>query len=150
MLARLSVEGFKSLLTISDLELGRVNVFIGANGSGKTGLLESVGVLGAAVAGDVSDRELSSRGVRLGTPALYKTSLQGQPYRRTITLQAVGDKEAEYRVSLDNPIEDPAPAWRFNTERLLLGGEQIIGRSPRGFRLPDGVAPSLESIELQP
>jgi len=47
MLKKITIQGFKSLYDISDLELGLVNVLIGANGSGKTNLLEAIGVLGA-------------------------------------------------------------------------------------------------------
>ena len=59
MLDKISIAGFKSLLELQDLELGQVNVLIGANGSGKTSLLEAVGVLSAAAAGEVSDKELA-------------------------------------------------------------------------------------------
>ena len=50
MIRTLRVESFKSLVKL-ELELGRVNVFIGANGSGKSNLLEAVGILGAAAFG---------------------------------------------------------------------------------------------------
>ena len=54
MLHTISVEGFKSIRQLQDLELGQVNVFVGANGSGKSNFLEALGVLGAAAAGRVS------------------------------------------------------------------------------------------------
>ncbi|MBI4027359.1 MAG: AAA family ATPase, partial [Verrucomicrobia bacterium] len=57
MIRTLSVERFKSLMKL-ELELGRINVFIGANGSGKSNLLEAVGVLGAAAFGRVDDETL--------------------------------------------------------------------------------------------
>ena len=44
MLEHLFVRTFKSLDDVS-VDLGRVNVFIGANGSGKTNLLEALGVI---------------------------------------------------------------------------------------------------------
>lgn len=50
MLSQIKVEAFKSLENVK-VELGRVNVFIGANGSGKSNLLEAIGVLGAAANG---------------------------------------------------------------------------------------------------
>jgi DNA replication and repair protein RecF len=43
---RLRVQGIRNLHDV-DLDLGRVNVFFGANGSGKTSLLEAVYVLGS-------------------------------------------------------------------------------------------------------
>ena len=46
MISHLEIKGFKSLVDVS-IELGAVNVFIGANGSGKSNLLEAVGFLSA-------------------------------------------------------------------------------------------------------
>jgi len=53
---RISVKGFKSLYNI-DFEPGNVNVFIGANGAGKTTVLEAIGLLTAAMT-DRVDEEL--------------------------------------------------------------------------------------------
>ena len=50
MLTNLFVKTFKSLDDVA-VDLGRVNVFIGANGSGKTNLLEALGILSAAANG---------------------------------------------------------------------------------------------------
>src|SRR3989440_10042635 len=71
MLKSVKVESFKSLENV-EVELGLVNVFIGANGSGKPNLLEAIGVLGAAANGRVDDEALLRRGVRPGLPVLYK------------------------------------------------------------------------------
>jgi predicted ATPase len=65
MITRFSVESFKSLEKV-EVELGSVNVFVGANGSGKSNLLEAIGVLGAAAFGRVDDESLLRRGVRPG------------------------------------------------------------------------------------
>ena len=73
MLRTLTVERFKSLVELK-IELGRVNLFIGANGSGKSNILEALGVLGAAAFGRVDDETLLRRGVRPGVPKLYKTA----------------------------------------------------------------------------
>ncbi len=67
MLTQITIQGFKSLQDVRDLALGQVNVFIGANGSGKTNLLEAIGLLGAAVRDPADDEALQRRGVRPGT-----------------------------------------------------------------------------------
>ena len=41
MIRHLRIERFKSLVKL-ELELGRINLFVGANGSGKSNLLEAV------------------------------------------------------------------------------------------------------------
>ena len=75
MIQTFTVRQFKSLEDVT-VELGAVNVFIGANGSGKSNLLEAIGVLSAAAGGQVNDLNLLQRGVRPGVPALYKSSFR--------------------------------------------------------------------------
>jgi energy-coupling factor transporter ATP-binding protein EcfA2 len=139
MITSVMIKGFKSISSLSEpLELGLVNVFVGANGSGKTNLLEALGVLGAAASGQVDDQALLSRGVRPGTPKLYKTSFSGPRIPRAIQLSATADIDGhtlEYRVGLDNPIETPSAAWRYSTEYLDIGGVSILGRSGAGTRM---------------
>ena len=74
MLTRITAQGFKSLMDIKNLALGRVTVFIGANGSGKTNLLEAIGLLGAAMSGYVDDQALLRRGIRPPTAKLFTSS----------------------------------------------------------------------------
>ncbi len=138
MIRKIRVRGFKSILD-AELELGAVNVFIGSNGSGKSNLLEAIGVLSASLEGRVNDASLLNRGVRLGVPALYKTSLQGQQrFRQWITLEASGEVAGGpivYRVELDNPIEKPFPSWQYRTESLQSGRKVILDRELGSMRL---------------
>jgi hypothetical protein len=133
MLSRFNVKGFKSLVDTS-VELGTVNVFIGANGRGKSNILEAIGVMGAAVFGSVEPETLRYRGVRPGVPALYKSSFKGKPFRRVITLEATSG-EAVYRLTLDNPIESPTTRWRFSNEYLAVGDQALVTRGPGNVRL---------------
>ena len=84
MIRTIQIDAFKSLYAVT-LELGRVNCFIGANGAGKSNILEALGILGAAANGVVKDEALLQRGVRPGLPRLYKTSFDkvrnARPYR---------------------------------------------------------------------
>jgi len=135
MLSRFTVQGFKSLLQ-AEVELGAVNIFIGANGSGKSNLLEALGVIGAAAFGSVEPETLRYRGVRLGLPSLYKTSFRNQPFRRLITLEAE-TADALYRVGLDNPITSPSAKWRISSESLIDQERDVVTRAPRGCRIYD-------------
>ena len=79
MLTKLTIQSFKSLEFV-EVPLGSVNVFVGANGSGKTNLLEALGLLSAAASGVVDDQALTRRGVRISSlPAVYTTSLRAVP-----------------------------------------------------------------------
>lgn len=67
------IVGFKSIVDQS-VTLGRVNCFIGANGAGKSNVLEAIGVLSAAASGRVDDEAIIRRGVRAGLPRLFKSA----------------------------------------------------------------------------
>jgi len=115
------------------LELGSVNCFIGANGVGKSNILEAIGVLGAAANGVVDDEALLRRGVRPGLPRLYKSSFETERTPAHIALSASGRSSQEYRISLLNPLENPEPAWAFKTEYLTDDGtNEIVSNGVRG------------------
>ena len=71
LIDRLIIRSFKSIVD-QEIPLGYVNVFIGANGSGKSNILEALGVLAAAASGRIDDESLQRRGVRPGGPGYTK------------------------------------------------------------------------------
>ncbi|MBO1536728.1 ATP-binding protein [Pseudomonas sp. OA65] len=151
MLRKLSVYGFKSVHEQS-IELGRVNCFIGANGVGKSNILEALGVLGAAANGIVDDESLLRRGVRAGLPRLYKSSFASERTPAHIGIGIVGDRNEAYRVSLLNPLDAPDPAWTYKTEFLSDGADEILSdgvRNKKNLNPQSGLA-ALRLVELDP
>jgi predicted ATPase len=149
MIRTLTIRSFKSLSEV-DLELGRVNVFIGANGSGKSNLLEALGVLGAAADGRVDDEALLRRGVRPGLPTLYKSSFKGESVPSVIRLEAASE-QARYAVELNNPLEHPEPAWSYESEHLVEGAaeERVDRRNGNAKHLdPKRGLAALKLVEL--
>ena len=63
MIKEIKIENFKSIQSLN-LELGRLNVFIGANGSGKSNILEGIVFGAAAIGGKLENLFLNARGVR--------------------------------------------------------------------------------------
>ena len=151
MLDTLSVRTFKSLDDVT-VDLGLVNVFIGANGSGKSNLLEALGVLSAAADGKVDDQSLLARGVRPGLPALYKSAFPDRPGRGTPTHLRFGARSAraEYKVSLHNLLKKPALAWRFKREIWRDGHSRLLIRSPfhRNNTNPERGLAALKAVEV--
>ena len=152
MIDKVTVESFKSLQTVA-LELGVLNVFVGANGSGKSNLLEALGVLSAAAAGKVDDQSLLNRGVRPGVPQLYKSSFPHSRQAGHIGFTA-SSGEWSYRVTLNNPLQDPNPAWKYKHEFFgsQLREKQIASRGPNMEERPhpeNGLA-ALKAVALQP
>jgi predicted ATPase len=106
ILGRIHVERFKSLYDV-DVELGHVNVFIGANGSGKSNLLEAIGVIGAAAFGSVDDQALLRRGVRPGVPRIYKSR-----FPRADRIHRFGSRRLETRLEQSAPSTSSESATR--------------------------------------
>jgi energy-coupling factor transporter ATP-binding protein EcfA2 len=146
MINSFTVKAFKSIPDLT-VELGQINAFIGANGSGKSNILEAMGILSAAASGVVDDESLMRRGVRPGVPALYKTSFIKQRFAPHIFLEA-RNYEAEYSVSLNNIIEKPQPSWLYKTELLKKGDETVASRGTRTMNKERGVA-ALKAVELK-
>ncbi|MCX6178766.1 MAG: AAA family ATPase [Chlorobiales bacterium] len=152
MIRTLKIDGFKSIYSES-ISLGRVNCFIGANGAGKSNILEALGVLGAAANGVVDDESLLRRGVRAGLPRLYKSSFASKSTPPQILISAEGDANEIYRVSLLNPLDAPEPAWSYKTEFLTDGKQEFVSRGVRNMRInlnkQAGLA-ALKLVDLEP
>lgn len=130
MIRNIHIDGFKSIHS-QELSLGRVNCFIGANGVGKSNVLEAIGLLGASANGVVDDESLMRRGVRAGLPRLFKSSFDSETTPTHIGVSAQGDLGEIYRVSLLNPLTEPEPAWTYKTEFLSDGQNDIVSDGVR-------------------
>ncbi|MYF69082.1 MAG: AAA family ATPase [Proteobacteria bacterium] len=152
MIEQFTVRTFKTLDDVT-VELGMVNVFIGANGSGKSNLLEALGILSAAADGKVDDQSLLARGVRPGLPALYKTAIPARPQKEIPRHLFFGARNGRvsYEVTLHNPLQEPAPAWRFKTEHWKdENNRSLVTRVPadRSDRNPERGMAALEAVRL--
>ncbi len=151
MIRTLRIQGFKSIYSES-IELGRINCFIGANGVGKSNVLEALGVLGAAANGVVDDESLLRRGVRAGLPRLYKSSFIAERTSPHIGIEVAGAAGEGYRVSLLNPLESPEPAWSYKTEVLSDGEQEIVSdgvRNKKNLNPQAGLA-ALKLVDVEP
>lgn len=88
MIKTISIENYKSVLKLS-LNLGRINVFIGANGSGKSNILEAIAMVSAQEeTGKVNIETLIGKGVRVAKPTLTVSSFCGKILASSIIMQA--------------------------------------------------------------
>ena len=151
MIKKVSIKAFKSIEEI-EIDLGNLNVFVGANGSGKSNLLEAIGVLSAAADGKVTDQTLLQRGVRPGVPKLYKSAFPSEGRQQLSHIYFSGSSaDAHYDVALNNPMHDPSPAWRFKTELFECEGVKLVSRGPNLRNNPNtenGLA-ALKAAELK-
>lgn len=129
---------FKDFKTLADVsfEPGRVNVFIGANGSGKTTILEAIGLLCAAMTDRVDNASMQRKGIRLSVPGLYKSAFSDLK-RKAPTIGfdvswSQDGKDYRYVVNLNVPNESDSAKrdmWRYHSEKLMIDDNQLWGRS---------------------
>ena len=131
-LKRICVGNFKSLYDAS-FEPGKINVFIGANGSGKSTVLEAVGLLSAAMTDRVDAASLQRRGVRLSVPTLYKSNFKDIKRRNpTINLSLEwNDSDTAHDFRYDVHLTTPTDTdyWKYHSEAFFQDGVQKWGRS---------------------
>ena len=129
-LKRITIQNFKSLYDVS-FEPGRVNVFIGANGSGKSSVLEALGVLSAAMTDRVNAASLQRKGVRLSTSALYKSKfLSIEKESKTVDFSVEwGLNGHDYGYVNHMTVPNDDDAWKYFAESVTCDGESVYGRS---------------------
>ncbi len=132
MLEHLKIARFKSVRD-QTLDLGRVNLFIGGNGSGKSNLLEAIGLISACLGRGLGDSDIGSKGLRITPPELMKSSFKNEALPRTLELAGVFSGGLEYKAVLQSSESDPL--LRFLSESATFRGERVFGRSWRGAKV---------------
>lgn len=131
----ISIHNFKSLFDV-EFEPGNVNVLIGANGSGKSSLLEAIGTLSAAMTDRVNSNSLQRKGVRLSASQLYKSKfldIQKEPVTVDFQMNWQNtEHDYQYSVHLTVPTDDDS--WKYHTESATKDGKVVFGRSNRSKR----------------
>ncbi len=135
MLKSLRIQNFKSIVD-DTIELGRINVFIGENGCGKSNILEAVAVLGSAFENSLNVENLYSKGVRIAKPELMRNSFAGQPKRTPIGLDCtITISHANYAVSSQiRPTEDKSVFAEWYSSNDFSSLFQLVDEEERRFR----------------
>lgn len=150
MIREITVKGFKSLENL-ELGLGRVTVLIGENGSGKSNILESIALLGAAAADKLDNEFLVSRGIRVTDPSLMVSAFRNRSRskkRQRVTLGAVSDTEQRFSLEL-SPVGD---RWTtiVNPGRNLRVSVSQTKESDEGKSTAPKIGTSEEFLKLLP
>ena len=77
MISQIHIKNFKSIVDLT-LDLGRVNLFIGENGSGKSNILEAVAFLSSASNIGIPNTDFVAKGVRVSKPELYSSAFTNE------------------------------------------------------------------------
>lgn len=131
LIKEIIIRNFKSLYEVS-FQPGKVNVFIGANGSGKSTILEAIGILSAAMTDRVNNNSLQRKGIRLSAAALYKSkfkSMKRDGLTVNLGIKWEDEKDYQYSVHLTTPTDDDI--WKYHSESIEEDGVSLWGRSNR-------------------
>src|ERR1700678_808580 len=101
MIREIRVKNFKSIVDLT-LELGRITVLIGANGSGKSNILEAIALASAASQDKLDNEFLAPRGIRVSEPRFMRSAFDETSRSKEIVISIQGD----------NQVDDPA-AFKF-------------------------------------
>lgn len=131
MLKTLKIKNFRSIVN-AELTFGRVNLFIGPNGGGKSNFLEAIGIVSAALGRSIEPKDLDLKGVRLSLPRLFKATFKNRaiPKGFSITAETENTKYATRIVAGDR-----STTLQFSHESLQVGGKTLLGRAPRGKKI---------------
>lgn len=114
MFSRIAIHNFKSIEHLSLEDLGRVNVLIGENGSGKSNTLEAIACAAAVVAGKFDHEFLASRGVRSVEPELMKSAFDAGDDKVSVDLTERGGESFLYEL-----IPEPGGEWKVAVPNLM-------------------------------
>ena len=85
MIEKIHIQNFKSIYDL-EIEVGRVNLFIGENGSGKSNLLEALVFVSAADSNKLDNEFLVSRGIRVTEPNFMRSAFDKKDINKNIVI----------------------------------------------------------------
>ncbi len=90
MIKTIDIVNYKSVDKL-ELELGRVNLFIGENGCGKSNILEAIGLAAASAAGRLANDSLTTRGIRVADAGRMRSGFNSGGETTPIQVLVQGD-----------------------------------------------------------
>lgn len=112
MFRTLRIKNFKSIVN-AEISLGRINIFIGANGSGKSNILEAIAMISAAKSFSLNPQTLVYKGVRVTKPGLTISSFIKLPSGKSVEISLENDDkitEIKSKLNCNNP-KDIYATW---------------------------------------
>jgi predicted ATPase len=139
MIRKVRILNYKSIPSL-DLELGRVTAVIGANGSGKSNILEAITLASAAAQNKLDNEFLASRGVRVTETRFMRCAFgnstpASSQSAKSISICVDGDNDVHFSCELSADESRSFPKWSQNLSILakdLLPIMRIGAESPPG------------------
>lgn len=135
MLRKVKIENYKSVVD-QTLELGLINVVIGANGCGKSNLLEAIALAGLSCSGALLPEMFESRGIRLSDNRFMRSAFEDVDEEFiSIKVETSDGDESVYRIHY-NTEQKPAQ-WEDVVEEETKTLLSSIQESGSQFKVKD-------------
>jgi len=110
MIEKITIENYKSIQLL-ELELSRITILIGANGSGKSNILESIALCSAASNNKLDNEFLTSRGIRVtDNPQFMRAAFEKQNVSKEIQISVSGNASS-FSCNLQKKNDEPYATW---------------------------------------
>lgn len=128
MLYGIDIQNFKSVEKLK-LEFGRLNIFIGENGCGKSSILEAITFVAAAEANKLDTEFLENRGIRVSTPQLMRSNFSKSNSDTPIELKVYIDAQGAGRTYIINNENETYSEWKLETDTIIDSNEESFSQS---------------------
>jgi len=137
MIEKIHIQNFKSIYDL-ELEVGRVNLFIGENGSGKSNLLEALVFVSASESNMLANEFLISRGLRVPEAELMRSAYNSENTMRDIDIKLYFSKNIFKKYKFENENTEYS-IWkekelhkrkeRIENYKLTIEVEKLLGKN---------------------
>lgn len=124
MIREIKIENYKSIQKLK-LSLGRVTVFIGENGCGKSNILEAIALASAAANNKLDNEFLFSRGIRVASSKFMRSAFEQENLVREIKIYLKGNDETEFDCILQHDNQ-PYSNWRDKGRKHLGKVKEVL------------------------
>jgi len=152
MLQEITIKNFKSIVS-DTIELGRVNLFIGENGCGKSNILEAVGFASAALDERVDNENLISKGVRVAKPSLIISNFKNKKQASKLSIHLTFEDKSFFEFDFTKKDKDDFyNEWEVekNSRTLvnnLVAEPQATYETPALRKFHEGLKPLVEKLK---
>ena len=111
MFTEVQIENYKSIQSLK-IKLGRINVFIGENGCGKSNILEAIALAGAAAGNKLDNEFLAPRGIRVTEPEFMRSAFDKENVTKEIKINLQKGDKFGLSFAIQNKNKDYSP-WEY-------------------------------------
>lgn len=124
MIERIHIKNFKSIYDL-DINVGKINLFIGENGSGKSNLLEALVFVSANQSNKLDNEFLVSRGLRVTEPVFMRSAFDEENRDKNIEIY-IGNKNKLEHYEFKNDTEEYSPWINIMYDKSVISLHDTI------------------------